>query len=242
MSAVLLLGFLLGMRHAMEADHVAAVATLATRSHSRRHAIMQGAMWGLGHTLSLFLACSAVLFLDTVIPERLAQALELAVGLMLIALGLDVIRRLMRRRIHFHAHHHGGGPVHCHAHSHAEDVPTLNHDNDVAHQHARDTEHNHSHPQSFPTRALFIGLMHGLAGSAALILLTVTTIASPSTGLIYVALFGLGSIGGMALLSVAISIPLRCARNMTQLFNSLHVSIGLATVIMGVLLVYQNGA
>lgn len=227
-SAVLMLGFLLGMRHAIEADHVAAVATLATRSHSFRHAVLQGAVWGLGHTISLFLACSAVLFLDTVVPEQLAQGLEAAVGFMLIILGIDVVRRLLRDRIHFHTHRHDSGTIHFHAHSHAGDVKP----------HVLD--HTHRHPRHFPTRALCVGLMHGLAGSAALILLTMSTVVSPQTGLIYVALFGLGSIGGMALLSLAISIPLHSARNVTWLFNGLHFSVGLVTIVIGATLVYQN--
>ncbi|MBA3848226.1 MAG: urease accessory protein, partial [Planctomycetes bacterium] len=174
MNAILVLGFLLGMRHALEADHVAAVASLATRSRGSRHAMFQGIAWGLGHTITLFLACSAVLFLDTVVPERLAQGLEAAVGAMLILLGADVIRRMLRDRVHFHTHQHGDGVVHFHAHSHAgESGPHI-------------SQHRHGHLRDFPVRALCIGLMHGLAGSAALILLTLTTVASPKLGLLYV--------------------------------------------------------
>ncbi len=228
MNAILVLGFLLGMRHALEADHVAAVASLATRSRGTRHAMFQGAAWGLGHTITLFLACSAVLFLDTVVPERLAQGLEAAVGAMLILLGADVIRRMLRDRVHFHTHQHGDGVVHFHAHSHAgESGPHT-------------SQHRHAHLRDFPVRALCIGLVHGLAGSAALILLTLTTVASPKLGLLYVGLFGLGSIGGMAVLSLIISVPLRSTRGFTRLHNGLQATVGLATIAIGSLLLYDN--
>lgn len=228
MSAILVLGFLLGMRHALEADHVAAVATLAGRSHSTRQAVYQGAIWGLGHTITLFLACSLVLFLDTVVPERLAQTLDGVVGIMLVVLGLDLLRRLWRDRVHFHTHRHGDGTRHFHAHSHAGDpAPHTPH-------------HDHVHPHHFPMRALCIGLVHGLAGSAALILLALSTVASPALGLIYIALFGIGSIGGMAVLSLAISVPLRSARNITWAYNGLQVFVGLATIAIGAILMYEN--
>ena len=163
MSAILLLGFLVGMRHAMEGDHLAAVATLATRSHSLGHTVWQGAVWGLGHTVTLFAVCSMVLFLDAVIPERLALGLEAAVGAMLVLLGLDVIRRLTQERIHFHPHRHQDGTTHMHAHSHQGGG-------------LHDSEHHqHAHPRRFPLRALLVGLVHGMAGSAALILLTLPT-------------------------------------------------------------------
>lgn len=232
MNAILLLGFLLGMRHALEADHVAAVATLAARSHSRREAMVQGAVWGLGHTVTLFLACSVVLFLDTAVPERLAQGLEAAVGVMLVLLGADLLRRMRRERIHFHAHRHHDGITHFHAHSHA---------GETARRTSHDAEpHIHAHAPHFPVRALCIGLVHGLAGSAALILLALTTVSSPALGLLYVALFGLGSIGGMALLSLAISLPLRSTRRFTGIHHGLQLVVALATVAVGVMLVYEN--
>lgn len=229
MSSILLLGFLLGMRHALEADHIAAVATLATRSHSLRHALFQGSVWGMGHSAALFLACSAVLFLDTVVPEQLARLLEALVGGMLIVLGLDVMQRMLRKHVHFHTHAHRDGTVHFHAHSHAgDDAPHV-------------SQHEHNHPSHFPMRALYVGLMHGLAGSAALILLMLGTVASPMTGLLYVGLFGLGSIVGMAMLSLAISIPLRNARCFTWLYNSMQTTIALVSVVIGGMLVYQYG-
>lgn len=228
--SLLLLGFMFGMRHAVDSDHLAAVASLATRSDSMRDTIRQGAAWGLGHTITLLLFGSLVLILDLVMPERMAQILELMVGLMLVVLGLDVLRRLARDRIHFHTHHHEDGEVHFHAHSHA---------GEDGHDPRR---HAHDHPAGFPLRALLVGLMHGMAGSAALILLTLQTVKSPVVGLMYIALFGIGSMLGMALLSIIIAIPLRySARGMTLLHNGLQAVIGTATLAIGAMLVYEIG-
>lgn len=225
---LLLLGFVIGMRHAVETDHVAAVASLATRSSSVRDSVRQGAAWGLGHTLTLFLFGSVVLVLGLAMPEPMARSLELAVGVMLVILGIDVLRRLVRERIHFHLHRHDDGAAHFHAHSHA---------GETGHDPGR---HAHEHPAGFPFRALLVGLMHGMAGSAALILLTIQTIDSPLLGLLYIALFGFGSMLGMALLSLVIAIPLRySARGMTWLHNSLQAVVGIATVVIGGMLVYQ---
>lgn len=218
---LLLLGFLIGMRHALEADHVAAVATLATRSDSFADTIRQGTVWGIGHTITLVLFGSAVLWMDNLMPQKVAMALESAVGVMLVILGFDVIRRLLRDRVHFHRHRHGRRS-HFHAHSHAGES---GHD---------DSAHSHSHAQAFPLRALLIGLMHGMAGSAALIILTLETMHSPLQGMLYMLLFGLGSMLGMALLSAVIAIPLRhSARGLTWLHNGLQLVIGVATIMIG---------
>ena len=231
MTSILLIGFLLGMRHAIESDHVAAVASLAARRPTLRHAVLQGVVWGLGHTVTLFVACSAVLFLDRLMPERAAEGIEVAVGVMLLLLGLDVLHRLWRERIHFHLHRHGDGTVHLHAHSHPGETR-----HDPRH-------HRHEHPEGFPLRALCIGMLHGLAGSAALLLLTVEGSSSPLTGLVYVALFGIGSIAGMALLSVVIAVPLHwSAQSITWLHNSLQGAVGVLTITVGSLLLYHNPA
>lgn len=228
MSTILILGFLLGMRHALEPDHLAAVATLVVRSRGAQHAMIQGAVWGIGHTLTLFMVGSIVLFLDAGIPENIARNLEVAVGAMLILLGVDVLRRLLRDRVHFHTHRHNDGALHFHAHSHAnESRPHTLH-------------HAHKHSRHFPVRALCVGLMHGLAGSAALIVLALHSVASPATGLMYIALFGFGSIAGMAILSLVISVPLRRASSFTRLYNGLGVSVGATTLAVGCSLIYRN--
>jgi sulfite exporter TauE/SafE len=230
LASVLALGFLLGMRHATDADHLAAVATLATRSRSLGHTVLQGVAWGTGHTLTLMLFGGAVLVLGLVVPAQAAQALELAVGVMLVLLGAEALYRLRRERIHFHAHHHTGGVAHFHAHSHrGEGAP---------HDPAR-----HEHRHGFPARALLVGMVHGMAGSAALILLSLEAMGSPARGIVYIAIFGLGSILGMALLSAAIAVPLRLtSRRLKQTHDGLSATVGLATLLLGCYVVYRSGA
>ena len=173
MLSLLFIGFLIGMRHALEADHVAAVASLATTSHSLGDAIKQGAVWGLGHTITLFLFGSIVILSDSIIPDRIATGLEFAVGAMLVVLGIDVMRRLRRDKVHFHSHRHDNGIKHFHAHKHTDET------------HHTPGNHHHKHSKLFPRRALFIGFMHGMAGSATLIMLTLQTVNSLATGLLY---------------------------------------------------------
>lgn len=230
-ATVFALGFLLGMRHAADADHVAAVATLATRSRSVAQTVLQGVAWGTGHTLTLMLFGGAVLVAGAIVPARAAQALELAVGVMLVALGVDALYRLWRARIHFHGHRHPDGAAHFHAHSHRGD-----------HGPHEPDRHDHAHPRALATRALFVGIMHGMAGSAALIFLSVEAMRSPSLGIAYIAIFGLGSILGMALLSLAIAVPLRLtSRHLSRAHEGLSAGVGLATVMLGCYVVYRVG-
>jgi sulfite exporter TauE/SafE len=230
LTAVLALGFALGMRHALDADHLAAVATLATRSRSVAQTVLQGVAWGTGHTLTLMFFGGAVLVAGAVVPARAAQALELAVGVMLVVLGADALYRLRRERVHFHPHRHTDGVAHFHAHSHrGESAP---------HDPAR-----HEHPHGFPARALVVGMVHGMAGSAALVLLSLEALRSPAWGLVYIAVFGLGSILGMAALSAAIAVPLRLsARRLTRARDGLSAAVGLATLVLGCYMVYRIGA
>ncbi len=230
MGSILLLGLLIGMKHAVEADHVAALASLTSRSRNLRDAVRVGVAWGLGHTVTLFAVGAVVLSLDTVLPERIALYLELAVGVMLIWLGADVLRRLIRARIHFHVHRHRDGTEHFHAHSHT---------GEIAHDPAR---HDHEHRRGMPLRALLVGLMHGMAGSAALILLTLGQINSLWMALAYMALFGLGSMLGMAVLSVVIAVPLRrMARGLSWAHSALNAVVGTVTVGIGVWIIYSVG-
>ncbi len=231
MLSILGIGFLIGLRHAFEADHVAAVATLATNSRSTSQTVKLGMVWGLGHTLMLLLCTSLVFWLGTSMSEQLAKILEFFVGLMLVGLGVDVWRRLLRDRIHFHIHQHSAQSPHVHAHSHQGES-----------NHALST-HAHDHPTSFPYRALFVGCMHGIAGSAALILLTMQSVISPLTGLLYVVLFGLGSVAGMAVLSVVIALPLRHSeKTFTWLHNGLHGCIGFSSMVLGFVVIYRTSS
>ncbi len=231
MLTLLGLGFLVGMRHAFEADHAAAVASLATNSGSIAQTIKQGIVWGIGHTMTLAFFSSLVFLLESVVPERLAQGLEFLVGCMLVGLGIAVLRKIVKNRIHFHVHQHPDQAPHFHAHSHQGESTHTS------------SMHDHVHPQGFPYRALVVGFMHGMAGSAALIILTLQTTLSPLTGLIYIVIFGLGSIAGMAVLSLVIALPLRySARSFTWLHNGLQGCIGAVTIILGTTLMYATGS
>jgi hypothetical protein len=222
MFAILGLGFLLGMQHALEADHIAAVSSIAARRTDVGDIVKHGLTWGLGHTLTLFAFAGAAILLGHAIPEHLAQPIETAVGIMLVGLGAHVLWRLWRDRVHFHSHGHGDGTVHIHLHSHVnETVP-----------HARAV---HEHAHGFRWRTLLVGLMHGMAGSAALLLLTVSQASSPAVGLGYIALFGIGSMIGMGALSTAIAVPLAVsARWLTWANSGLQGAVGIVTIAIGV--------
>jgi hypothetical protein len=221
MFGILGLGLLLGMQHALEADHIAAVSSIAARRSEMTDIVKHGLTWGLGHTLTLFVFAGAAIVLGHAIPQSLSEPLETAVGIMLVGLGAHVLWRLWRDRVHFHRHSHGDGIVHLHAHSHAgERVP-----------HAR-APHEHLH--GFRWRTLLVGLMHGMAGSAALLVLTVSQAPSPAVGLGYVALFGIGSMIGMGALSTVIAVPIAIsARWLTLANRTLQGAVGLVTIAIG---------
>ena len=207
MFGILGLGFLLGMQHALEADHIAAVSSIAARRSDVADIVKHGLTWGLGHTLTLFVFAGAAILLGHAIPEQLARPLETAVGIMLVGLGAHVLWRLWRDRVHFHMHGHGDGTVHVHAHSHAGET--------VAHDRAPPC-----HAHGFRWRTLLVGLMHGMAGSAALLVLAVSQAASPAAGLGYVALFGVGSMIGMGALSAVIAVPIAVSGALADLCQS----------------------
>ena len=221
--SLLAFGMLIGMQHALEADHLAAVAALSAQRSTRRRLVMRGAYWGLGHTLSLFAICGAVILLGMVLTARMEATLEFAVGIMVLLLGVNVLRTLARRRIHFHAHDHGDGAVHIHAHSH---------DGEAAAHDPR--AHRHSHPAGGLIRALLVGLLHGAAGSGALLVLAVAAAQSVSGALLYVLSFGLGSILGMAALSFVASYPLKALeRGAAWLHTATLAAIGGFAILIG---------
>ncbi|WP_024510612.1 urease accessory protein [Bradyrhizobium sp. ARR65] len=221
MFGILGLGFLLGMQHALEADHVAAVSSIAARRSEIGDIVKHGLTWGLGHTVTLFAFAGAAIMLGHAIPDNWSQTLETAVGIMLVGLGAHVLWRLWRDRIHFHSHSHGDGTVHFHAHSHAGE--TMPH---------RRAPHQHSH--GFRWRTLLVGLMHGMAGSAALLVLAVSQAPSVAAGLGYVALFGIGSMIGMGALSTVIAVPIAVsARWLTAANGALQGAVGVITIAIG---------
>lgn len=228
MFGILGLGLLLGMQHALEADHIAAVSSIAARRTRIGDIVGHGLTWGLGHTLTLFAFAGAAIVLGHAIPESVARPLEAVVGIMLLGLGANVLWRLWRDRVHVHQHTHADGTRHIHVHSHRhETVP-----------HERD-EHQHTH--GFRWRALLVGSMHGMAGSAALLVLVVSQAARPIDGLLYVLLFGVGSMIGMGALSAVIAVPLAVsARWLTRANRALQAAVGVVTIAIGCATIYTT--
>jgi hypothetical protein len=225
--SILGLGFALGLKHALDADHVAAVSTIVSERKTLLSASVVGTFWGIGHTLSLLAAGVAVVFLHVEISARMSLVLEFAVAVMLIGLGANVLRKLARgARIHVHVHEHGGR-VHVHPHVHDGELEA--------------EPHTH-HGFELGGRSLLVGMVHGLAGSAAVMLLVLSTIPSRAMAFAYVAIFGIGSIGGMLLMSVLMSLPthLTAAR-----FRGAHVAVqvlaGLFSLGLGLFMAYDIG-
>ncbi|HEY9405003.1 MAG TPA: hypothetical protein VIQ24_20290, partial [Pyrinomonadaceae bacterium] len=189
--AVLGLGLVFGLKHATEVDHIVAVTTIVSEQRNLLRAALVGALWGAGHTVSLIAVGIVVLALRVAIPELVADWLEFGVALMIIGLGLGALVRVLQRRrpdVHVHEHIHDDRP-HAHIHFHEQGT-----------EHAGSVSpHTHT-VMRLGLKPLLVGAMHGLAGSAALTLLVLTQIASPLVGLLYLSVFGLGSILGMLLM------------------------------------------
>jgi cytochrome c biogenesis protein CcdA len=219
MLALLTLGFLTGMRHALEADHLAAVAALSTRTRGAFATIMRGAAWGAGHTVSLLVLGGVCLAAGASISDAQAFWFERVVGIMLIGLGLHVLLRLRRKGIRFHVHRHGDGRAHLHAHPATE---------------ANDRERHHRHPAIGHLKAMIVGMVHGAAGTAAILLLTATSVGSFWWGLAHIGSFGLGSILGMALLSAVIAVPFELtSQRMSRAFGVLEAFVAVVSVAIG---------
>jgi high-affinity nickel permease len=196
--AVLTGGLLLGLQHALDADHLAAVSTIVSERKSLLSASIVGGLWGIGHTVSLLVAGLAVILLHVRVSDRVAGLLEFCVALMLIGLGINALLRLQRAsKLHWHTHKHGS---HTHSHPHL-------------HEPGRELAGSTHHQMKVGLRPLIVGLVHGLAGSAALMLMVLSTVASPVVGLAYILIFGLGSIGGMMVMSSLFSLPFHLTAN-----------------------------
>ncbi len=230
MLSVLFLGFVIGLQHALEADHVAAVSSLVCGKSGATRIARHGAIWGLGHALVLAVFGGGVIFLKMTVDDAFANGLEFGVGVMLVALGGNVLHRLWRQRVHFHAHRHGSGNLHFHAHSHRGDPRP--HDLST---------HAHGHPSTAWLRTFMVGLMHGMAGTAALVILTATTFEAPALGFVFIGVFGIGSIIGMVALSAVIAVPISLtARSLTRVNTGIQATVGLATVAIGAVVIGQT--
>jgi high-affinity nickel-transport protein len=214
--SVLILGLFLGMRHATDPDHVVAVTTLVSQRHTTRGAMLLGALWGVGHGLTLLVVGGAIIALGLVMPPWLGLSLELGVALMLIGLGVINLRRARQLAQSGHGHEHHG------EHAHGGARPPA--------------------PYAQRLRSLIIGVVHGLAGSAAVALLVLSTIREPGWAFVYLCLFGAGTVTGMMLLTTAVSFPLAAAARRFGSVERLlgHVT-GAVSVALGLFLVYQIG-
>lgn len=206
-------GSLVGLRHALEPDHVAAVSTLLDRERNPFRAALLGAWWGLGHTLALVAAGIALMVLRVEMPERLAVGFELVVAVMLIGLGLRSMNDALRRGRQ--------GPVHVHRHR------------GVEHQHRAAAAHVHVGRWTLALKPLLIGAVHGLAGSGALMALVFTSLPSDEARLVYVVLFGLGSTLSMAALSGLLGLPLARIGSHALLGRAVSIAVGAVSTAIG---------
>jgi high-affinity nickel-transport protein len=212
LAAILALGFFLGMRHATDADHVVAVSTIVARERTLRAAAPIGVLWGLGHTATIALVGGAIILFGIVIPPRVGLGMELSVALMLVLLGGLNVRSVLRDAA-AHARSRAG-----HTHTAAE---------------ARGGR---------SMRPLVIGVVHGLAGSAAVALLVLGSIRDVAAAAGYLLIFGAGTIAGMLLVTIALAVPIAAAaRRFERLHLGLRVATGVLSVVLGGLLVYEIG-
>ncbi len=237
--SIIALGFFLGMRHATDADHVVAVTTIVSRERSIRSAALIGILWGLGHTITIFLVGSLIILFGIVIPPRLGLTMEFSVGLMLVLLGILNLSGMMTWiKQNF-------GAITTHPHSHGE----------FGHTH---TAENPLQPSADSLgwmdrafgrlgiyqllRPLAVGIVHGLAGSAAVALLVLTTIRVPVWAMIYLLVFGLGTVAGMMLITAAIAVPFTLSEiRFARMNRVLAAASGIISLVFGLLIVYEMG-
>ena len=246
--SIVALGFFLGMRHATDPDHVIAVTTIVSRQRSIRHAALIGVLWGLGHTITILAVGTAIILFGIVIPARIGLTMELSVGLMLVLLGILNLSGIMRwitetftpAYMGPHSHPHGHGDF-VHSHSHG-DVPEN-------HGLAEDATPVGWMDRTLGSMGLYqvarplaVGLVHGLAGSAAVALLVLTTIRVPSWAVLYLLVFGIGTVAGMMLITAAIAVPFKVSGNrFARLNRGLGLASGLVSLAFGLFIVYQMG-
>ncbi len=247
--AVIMLGFFLGMRHATDPDHVIAVSTIVSRQRGVRHAALIGVLWGLGHSFTIFGVGVVIVAFSLVIPPRVGLTMEFSVAIMLILLGVLNLTGILRwatetltpgqnSAIHSHPHLHGDY-VHSHPHGHAPET----------HGHAEDATPQGWLDRTFgglglyqSLRPLIVGMVHGLAGSAAVALLVLTTIRNPVWAAAYLLVFGVGTIAGMMLITSVLALPLVFTQDRFASFSRhLAWGSGLLSLCFGLFLAYHIG-
>jgi len=249
--SIIAVGFFLGMRHATDPDHVIAVTTIVTRQRQLARAALTCAFWGIGHTLTILVVGAVIILFNVVIPTRIGLSMEFSVALMLIVLGAMNVAAFLRATpliaagadtgaeiLHSHAHTHGDY-IHSHTHRHSPE----------AHPHRPDSTPLALLDRLFgklalyrPVRPFIVGVVHGLAGSAAVALLVLTTIPNPRWAVAYLLLFGLGTVCGMMLITMSIASAFTFVGKGRQSFSQrLALVSGLLSLAFGMLLVYQIG-
>lgn len=221
LALIISIGFLLGMRHATDPDHVIAVSTIVSRERGLLKAGMIGALWGIGHTFTIFIVGIAIILFKIAIPTRLGLSMEFSVGLMLILLGVLNLTGLMPRWITRMDHSHAG-------------MEHLS-------QERRDLKESKQNLWGF-MRPLLVGIVHGMAGSAAIALLVMTTISTPAWEIFYILIFGLGTIAGMMLITACIALPVAyTARRFSAWNHRMVYASGLLSLCFGLFVIYQTG-
>lgn len=242
---ILAFGFFLGMRHATDADHVIAVSTIVSRQRNLGASALVGMLWGAGHSVTVTIVGGAVILFGIVIPPRVGLSMEFAVGIMLMLLGVLNLSGLTRWITEYLTP--GGSTLHSHGHTHGGEV------HEHVHAHVPDPGEELSAPPRGvaarwlsglglyqAVRPLVVGLVHGLAGSAAIALLLLTTIRDPLTAFLYLGIFHLGVIGGMMLITAAIGVPFVLTSGRFQGFNRfLGTASGVLSLAIGLFVIYD---
>jgi ABC-type nickel/cobalt efflux system permease component RcnA len=249
--SIIALGFVLGMRHSTDPDHVIAVTTIVARHRSLKDACLIGAFWGVGHTVTLIVVGGAIVFFSWVIPARVGLSLEFSVGLMLILLGiLNISGFLQWVNEKFTPANPLRTDTHSHPHSHGDFIHT--------HPHGHGPEAHPHNPEQTPLtwldrhfgrigfyqiiRPLIVGIVHGLAGSAAVALLVLATIRDPRWAIAYLLVFGAGTIAGMMLITGAIALPFAyTGRRFSQLNHAFRIASGVISLGFGLFIAYRIG-
>ena len=222
--AILTLGLLLGLKHAFDSDHLIAVSTIVAREQSPWRALWIGLFWGVGHTLMLALVGVLVLGMNIQIPETIGLSLECLVGIVLVGLGVSTLHDCWKKRLHAHRHVHEGS-----AHTHF-------------HTHAHGAAHQHKHALRVGVKPILLGMVHGLAGSAALMVLVMAAIPSMTLGLLYVGIFGFGSVLGMGIVSVLMGLCFSLATDkLSAVDHSIRVTVGALSTAFGGWMVVEIG-
>ena len=241
--SAMLLGFLLGLQHATDPDHLVAVATILTRERRFADGALIGVLWGAGHMTTLTIVGAIIIGLKLTVTPAVGGSLELVVAAMLIVLGILRLRDAIRgldtvpagHLVADHDHGGGAGVVHSHPHAHG-------------------TEHSHEHAHVHPSRwlaklgwrsgwpagrALVVGAIHGLAGSAAVSLLVLATLRSTTSAVVYLLIFGIGTIIGMTVLTALMAFPVSMALRYRRARQALALCAGVGSIAFGLVYGYR---